>query len=520
MYRKTHLLWLGNNALAEIKSEIESDCIVIKQVDSINDFRAALDIENEPEIIVDLIVVNEEWVEAWHQEFISKGISQFSQTSSLIIAEQPDIELEEFCYIHGAKEVIHGARKLVLKARLEDHLNNITGKHQASQQVQEASQMALLAMTNASDLGNMIKFTEDAIVATKFDELATVIMEFVSPFCEFALLEILVDDKMRYFGTDGNIDPDLKKILTHSDKKERIIRHDDLVELNATGVALVLCGLPIDDPEKFGRILDSLATFITLSERFVEMIGHLEIINRHERAQKLFLSVIGHELRTPLNSINGFTGLLSKKLEATKDSSKELDLCQRIQLNSWKMSNLIDISLDIERLSEIKDTSKELSTLNLDTMFEQLVTYFDIYIKHQTLSIKVNNTVNKPLQVDEHRLKRLVRSLIINALDNMQEGIIEVDAAIVEEEGKLILDIAVTDKGKTLTPAQIKRFTQNVSFLRAHKENTDSRVAIGYFYLNQVCKKYNGTLNIRPLIDAKTGEEQGNVISIRFQVSH
>lgn len=140
-------------------------------------------------------------------------------------------------------------------------------------------------------------------------------MDFIAPLCEFALVELYTNGNYRQFGTGDQIDPDLLKQLKNIDRDKRIIRESDLVVLNDNSISIILAGLPINEPEKLGSILDSLATSISLSESFVSSLASKNVVANQEVKQKKFLGVIGHELRTPINAIQGFSKIIAQQIQ-------------------------------------------------------------------------------------------------------------------------------------------------------------------------------------------------------------
>ncbi|WP_444997178.1 sensor histidine kinase [Aliikangiella sp. IMCC44359] len=502
MYRKTNLLWLADHSYKETAEELENTSAQIYDITNSSQLDFLKKEIKDNQIEIDVLVIHENWLQPWFEQKLKlDGITTNINCSIIISLIDNDAELVENCYLNGAKEVLINPSKLIMLTRISDHIAYKMEKHQTSQQLSEASQMAMLAMTDASDLGKMIKFAETAISASRFSELGTAILEFIEVSCEFALVKIDTNDSARYYGTNNYIDPDLHRLINKSSHEERVVRHDDILELNASGISILLAGLPIHEPDKFGRIQDSLATFILLSERFVEMILNLEMLAKQDKAQKLFLSVLGHELKTPLNAIQGFSSILAKKLSEQNDksSSSESEICTRIQKNSWKLSSLIEMGIDLERISRRQLENLHYNDINFDHIISKQKSYFHSILSLGNINFVFENKIEQRFSCDYERVNLLVSSLITNAIEEMQTGSITVIGSLEKSKKGTQVCITLSDSCQQLNDEAIKQLSRNLSFKNAIKKNKNSRRGISFYYGKLLCSLLGGEMLVERL---------------------
>ncbi|MBI9033353.1 MAG: response regulator [Bacteroidales bacterium] len=165
------------------------------------------------------------------------------------------------------------------------------------------------------------------------------------------------------------------------------------------------------------------------------------------RAKAEFLANMSHEIRTPMNAILGFTALLDKMIEDSK---------QRSYLESIKSSgkSLLTIINDILDLSKIQAGKLQIQKdlVNFHNLFQELYTIFEVEIKQNGLNyeIEIDTEIPEGLLLDEVRLRQVMFNLIGNAIKFTETGHIRLVAKKqyrVGDRSKLDLRIEVQDTG-------------------------------------------------------------------------
>ena len=138
------------------------------------------------------------------------------------------------------------------------------------------------------------------------------------------------------------------------------------------------------------------------------------------QAKSEFLATMTHELRTPLNAILGFSQLLERETNFTKEQKNTLDI-----INS-SGEHLLDIINDILEMSKIESGSCELSEEDFDLLkllqsIEQM-----LGMKAQAKSLdfifKVEEGVPQTVMADKGKLRQILVNLLGNALKFTERG--------------------------------------------------------------------------------------------------
>lgn len=150
----------------------------------------------------------------------------------------------------------------------------------------------------------------------------------------------------------------------------------------------------------------------------------LELTSRYKSE---FLANMSHELRTPLNSIM----ILSKIMLDNKTQNlneKQLEYIRTVRTSGEDLLALINDVLDI---SKIEAGRLELSSnsINTDGFIEYFRKMFDELAKEKGLAFHIHVDENIPLQfdLDEMRLKQVIKNILSNAFKFTNSGSIHLD---------------------------------------------------------------------------------------------
>ena len=231
-------------------------------------------------------------------------------------------------------------------------------------------------------------------------------------------------------------------------------------------------------------------------------------INRHEILGKInrdrekaisntlakgeFLSRMSHEMRTPLNAIIGMTNIALKE----NDPQKLRDHLKKVEVSSHLMLNIINDVLDISKIEAGKfDTVKE--PFNFTAMLRNAENIVRIKMdeKQQSFTLHYDESINRMVISDEHRLLQVIVNLLNNAMKfTPRLGKISLKAVQTKiSEKHAMLRVEICDNGIGISPEQQKKLFNAF-------EQADSSIA----------RKYGGTglgLTIcKKIINALGGE--------------
>jgi len=167
--------------------------------------------------------------------------------------------------------------------------------------------------------------------------------------------------------------------------------------------------------------------------------------------------------------------------------------------------------MDLRRFSE-KSSKTDLKFISISELLSDVSKNFEDYLNKLNISFELTDTVSEQVLIDEQRLKRTIRTLLLNAIDNTEQGEIKLGASISETEKRKILKVSVVDTGKGMSKSIVDDYLNAKRFSRVHKENIDSRVSISFYYINMICTKFKGRLAIQ------SREGHGTNVTLLFPV--
>ncbi len=168
------------------------------------------------------------------------------------------------------------------------------------------------------------------------------------------------------------------------------------------------------------------------------------------KAKDIFMARVSHELRTPLHGIIGVIDLLKE----TRLDVQQLDFLQTLNSCGENLDRIIDDILDYSALEDGRFNLEE-SDFNLLDFFETIRKQFRFETVTRGLDLVVNLDDKLPEWIygDSTRLHQIVGNLLRNAFKYTEDGEVTLTVNLDgEEQGKMKLDIEVSDTGVGIAP--------------------------------------------------------------------
>lgn len=176
--------------------------------------------------------------------------------------------------VGGEDFVLKPVNPKVLEAKVANVLKLISERTQLKSQAQYATNTALLAMTSMSETGLMlegIKFFNQSKTPL---ELANAVLKALSLFEIDSVVELLLPGgqtlalNLRGPATELEI-----SVVQHMAKMDRIIQFKTRMSITYPHVRCLISNMPIDDPDRCGRLRDHLAMLVEAAEIRLESIN-------------------------------------------------------------------------------------------------------------------------------------------------------------------------------------------------------------------------------------------------------
>lgn len=241
-----------------------------------------------------------------------------------------------------------------------------------------------------------------------------------------------------------------------------------------------------------------LVLFSALLIVFITQLHQSEILLREEiegsvaiAQQKMdLLHHMSHEVRTPLTAIMGFLYIFSK----SELTPKQSEMIESIKVSSDMMLRTLNDTLDAAKMEHSELTINS-EPFNPDYILSSVIESMGFSAEKKKLYLKYNFRGNKNAIVlgDSFRLKQIVVNLLSNAIKFTQEGGITVNAQLITNDTRLLVE--VTDTGAGISTEQ-----QSGLFSKFYQTNSSKEqvgTGLGLFICKQLIKLQNGKIAVK-----------------------
>jgi PAS domain S-box-containing protein len=279
---------------------------------------------------------------------------------------------------------------------------------------------------------------------------------------------------------------------------------------------------------KDGSRFPAVVSITALRDDYGEIIGYL-LIGSHNSVRKQvelelksavttadqanlaksdFLSSMSHELRTPLNAILGFAQLIEGGAPApTLQQKRSLD---QILKAGWYLLDLINEILDLAQIESGK-LSLSMEPISLVEVMRESEAMIRAQAEQRGIRVEFTRfDARYRVQADRTRLKQILINLLSNAVKyNKEGGTVTVDCTASSPER---MQIAVTDTGEGLSPAQLSQLFQPFNRL-GQEERVGEGTGIGLVVCKRLVELMGGQIGVR------STEGRGSVFWIELNLT-
>ena len=211
----------------------------------------------------------------------------------------------------------------------------------------------------------------------------------------------------------------------------------------------------------FGTLIDNFNAMLeeieSRDERLESLVG--DLISARDSAQSAntaksqFLANMSHELRTPLNAIINYAEIIQEDLSSNETETVVSDV-GKIQTAGLHLLGLINGILDLSKI-EAGRMEVEAHTFDAAAILREAVdTVRPLAARNNNrLSVTVDSSFSSA-HTDSVKFRQCILNLLSNACKFTKDGEISLAASLRVIDGAECLEVAISDTGIGMTPAQ------------------------------------------------------------------
>ncbi|MEG4036159.1 ATP-binding protein [Microcoleus sp. S36b_A4] len=218
-------------------------------------------------------------------------------------------------------------------------------------------------------------------------------------------------------------------------------------------------------------------------------------------AKSTFLANMSHELRTPLNAILGFSQLMQRSTNLTREQQENIRIINR---SGEHLLALINQILDLAKIEAGRITINP-TDFKLSSLLNDLEEMFQLQAREQQLQLIFDCSSETPeyVQTDQMKLRQVLINLLSNAIKFTKYGVIRLRvSAFIDRENQQLpisnyqLHFEIEDTGSGIAADELDQLFQ--AFVQT-KTGTKSQqgTGLGLAISQQFIKLMGGLITVR-----------------------
>jgi signal transduction histidine kinase len=244
-----------------------------------------------------------------------------------------------------------------------------------------------------------------------------------------------------------------------------------------------------------------------MEKKYKQATSELNLLK--DRLQKL-----NHDLRGPLGGITGMLDLMIIKYEERLEVQTH-DLIM-IRESAQSLLDLV-ISMPLARDNQISLNGSMNIDRKLSTALKEVNRLHLPMAQNKGASLSLSNQTDVEIMLSPNffiNLIQIIGNLVANAIKfTSPGGSVDVVFTMVDEKGRTVLNVTVSDTGKGMSPIQISAFNRGKPVTRSVGTNGEESFGIGLQHVKKMVSEFDGHIVLKSEIGT------GTIFSLTFPLS-
>lgn len=227
------------------------------------------------------------------------------------------------------------------------------------------------------------------------------------------------------------------------------------------------------------------------SAKLMNVIDELEAV---ENRKDDFMANVSHEIRTPINTICGMSELVLREELPVKIKENVLN----IQIAGRNLMSVVSDMLDFSELQSGKMEMEE-EAYNITSTINDVINMTLAKKDEKKIELIVDCDANIPsaLLGDEKKLRRVIMSLVDNAIKFTEEGCVSIGIGYRKESYGINLIITIKDTGIGMEAESLEKMFASFGQLDASSKRQNGGIGLGLAISQALVKKMGGAITVK-----------------------
>lgn len=171
-----------------------------------------------------------------------------------------------------------------LRAKISALLDKISHTTQLKQMASYASQTAMTAMSSMGEIGSLLQTLQTFNNCADVKAVVDATLQGLSSYGLEGAVQVRTPEGTLTSSTQGEASPLELSVISHMAGMERIVQYRNRLSITYPAVSLLVSNMPVEDPDRCGRLRDHLAVLVESAEvRNEALTGESRARQRSER---------------------------------------------------------------------------------------------------------------------------------------------------------------------------------------------------------------------------------------------